>query len=294
MKMNKTEDRCTPYRSSASRIGLTALWSVGILAAVSAHAGAIALLMRAPLVTPAEDPGAPAMMIDMAALPEAVNTDQNSQTEQLEDAVEVKTETPPDPQPEPEPVIPEPVVEDPPPPEPVVKEEPTPEPIEETPAPPAEVALPRPVAPPPDVREKPKEVPKVVKKAAPPPPSQAANRAAAEVEKSDRSATNRVSQTPSPASKAAAASWQSKLFAHLERRKRYPASARARGIEGVLKYTFTIDTAGNVKSVRIVQSSGYKELDDALLDLMQRASPVPAPPPGMPLTITASFRYTLR
>ena len=72
-------------------------------------------------------------------------------------------------------------------------------------------------------------------------------------------AGNGAGAAPAPApqaSPAAVASWQSRLFAHLERNKRYPAAARARGIQGMLKFRFTIDPAGNVLNVQILQSSG--------------------------------------
>lgn len=286
-------DICTPYRGKVSRWGVLGLWSAAALIAVSAHAGALAILLKTPPAPMPKDAGAPAMMIDIAAIPEAVNTDQNSLSEQLEDAPDIKAETPPDPEPvEPDP---EPVAEEIPPPEPLPEPEPIPEPIEQAEAPPSEVALPTPVAKPPvekpEVKEVVKEQPKPKRT---PPQSQAANRAAAEVEQSNRTATNRVAQQPSAASPRAVTSWQSKLFAHLERHKRYPAAARARRITGTVQYSFNIDSAGNISNVRILRSSGSEILDSALMQLMRAASPAPAPPPGVPNTIRASLDYTLR
>ena len=68
-------------------------------------------------------------------------------------------------------------------------------------------------------------------------------------------------------------------MAHLERHKRYPPGARQRRKEGVVHVRFTIDPGGNLQTVQLARSSGHPELDDAVLALLRRASPVPAPPP---------------
>ena len=90
------------------------------------------------------------------------------------------------------------------------------------------------------------------------------------------------------------AKWQSRLMAHLERRKRYPAGARRRREEGTAHVRFAIDDGGNVRSVELVRSSGHSELDEAVVALVRRASPVPAPPPGAPHEITAPVRFNIR
>jgi protein TonB len=83
-------------------------------------------------------------------------------------------------------------------------------------------------------------------------------------------------------------------MAHLERLKRYPAGARARREEGTAYVRFSIDANGNVRSAQLARSSGHAELDAAVLALVRRASPVPAPPPGAPQDITAPVRFTIR
>ena len=57
---------------------------------------------------------------------------------------------------------------------------------------------------------------------------------------------------------------------------------------------FSIDDAGNVRAANLVRSSGHAELDQAVLALVRRASPVPAPPPGAPHEITAPVRFNIR
>lgn len=80
--------------------------------------------------------------------------------------------------------------------------------------------------------------------------------------------------------------WEAQLVAHLERFKRYPQNARDRGDRGVAYLRFEIDSDGKVLSTRIVRSAGFTELDQATLDMISRASPVPCPPEGSKLRFT--------
>jgi protein TonB len=73
-------------------------------------------------------------------------------------------------------------------------------------------------------------------------------------------------------------SWQKVLHLHLSKHKRYPGEARASRIQGVVKVAFTIDRQGNVTRSRIIEGSGSPLLDDAALEMLKRASPLPAPP----------------
>lgn len=82
-------------------------------------------------------------------------------------------------------------------------------------------------------------------------------------------------------------------MAHLERRKKYPADAHRRGERGTVHVRFTIEDGGNVRSVSLARPSGYPALDDEVLSLVRRASPVP-PPPGVNKTITAPVRFNVR
>lgn len=90
------------------------------------------------------------------------------------------------------------------------------------------------------------------------------------------------------------ARWQSRLMAHLERRKRYPSGARRAGKQGTAQVRFSIDANGNVGSVSLSRSSGVPELDAEVVALVRRASPVPAPPPGVNRTIVVPIRFSLR
>ena len=87
---------------------------------------------------------------------------------------------------------------------------------------------------------------------------------------------------PSPGTSAAAArahaAWEKALVSHLNRFKRYPDAARARSNQGDVAVEFTIDRTGSLVASRVVRSSGSSVLDAEALAVLQRASPLPAPP----------------
>ena len=93
------------------------------------------------------------------------------------------------------------------------------------------------------------------------------------------------------------AKWESTLAAHLERFKRYPAEARARGDQGIAKVAFTIDHDGHLLTSRIVQSSGSATLDRETLAMLARAQPMPRPPDQLSdaeLTFVVPVRFNIR
>lgn len=307
-------------RSPGRAFGELMLWTSAALCVAAVHAGAVALLLREPEMV-AEDAAPPAaIMIELAPEPVAEVTEEEQIVPDQVDAEEIKTashepvpepveEQPPEPVPQPVPEppleevveqVPEPMVEPPLPPEPL------PEPVEEID--PIEqmvmaqlenVAVPIPVVrppPPKPIEEKPKKAPEKKKaekpKAPPPPASEAARKAKVETAQADRTAAKATStgggRNVSPAK------WQSRLMSHLERRKRYPSEARSNREEGTVYVRFRIDDGGNVLSVSLSRSSGHSSLDQAVLDMVRRASPVPAPPPGVSKTITAPVRFNIR
>ena len=89
--------------------------------------------------------------------------------------------------------------------------------------------------------------------------------------------------------------WKSQLVAALERHKRYPSEAR--GDHGVAQLAFSIDRSGGVHNARIARSSGSSVLDREALALVQRAQPLPPPPPEIPgaqIPIVVPIRYNAR
>lgn len=75
-----------------------------------------------------------------------------------------------------------------------------------------------------------------------------------------------------------AATWQGILLGHLEQHRRYPRQAERMRQEGTAHVRFSVDQQGHVANARIERSSGSALLDEATLDTVQRASPVPPPP----------------
>jgi periplasmic protein TonB len=91
--------------------------------------------------------------------------------------------------------------------------------------------------------------------------------------------------------------WQSALAAHLERFKRYPRVARARGEQGIAKVAFTIDHEGHLLTSQIVQSSGSSLLDQETLAMLARAQPMPKPPGNVSdtaLSFVVPVRFNIR
>ncbi|WP_072396312.1 energy transducer TonB [Hyphomicrobium sp. CS1GBMeth3] len=105
--------------------------------------------------------------------------------------------------------------------------------------------------------------------AAAPPPIEAA-------EKGPKPAAPRQGNSRKP--NQAELSWQRALNLHLSKHKRYPGEARSRRIQGVVMVSFSVDGKGRVKNARMVNGSGSPLLDDEALEMLSRASPIPAPP----------------
>lgn len=251
-----------------------ARWLGGFAVAVALHGGLAALLLAH-----ADDAGpspSPAIMLDLALLPTAP-------------AVE-PVETPPGPEqvesiepepPEPEPELPldielpdqpvlasdftlplrvEPPPKPPEPPKPVERRKPEPRPVREKPPSPETTA--------------PQSAPATPAPVAAAPPVAAPART--------------VSATPS---------WQSLVLAHLERHKRYPAMAQSRRQQGVVHLRFTVARDGQVRAAAIARGSGYAALDEAVMDMVQRANPLPAFPADMAgdsIELIVPVRFFLR
>lgn len=96
---------------------------------------------------------------------------------------------------------------------------------------------------------------------------------------------------------ASAASWRSRLVAHLQRYKNYPSDARARGEQGTAVLSFSMNRSGRVTSAHIGRGSGSAQLDAATLAMIRSAQPLPAPPPdvaGNSFQFSVPIRYNIR
>jgi len=308
-----------------------ALWSAAGAAVLVMHL-AIAYTVGAMRPTDADGSPPPALMIELAPLPVAPATEEEAvvpdealpeQAEPVNDTEKV-AELEPDPviEPDPEPVVKDvaPIAEETEPVEeltetPVETVEPTEqaraepvqeqEPLEEVIPDVVEAVTPEVAVPLPEPRpveaEKPKAAEKKpVEKAKQPPKKEKKQpavkpKAAAKVEAMQApkaAAQQKAEGVSSP--RVSPAKWQAKVKAWLDRHKRYPSGARSKGQKGTVQVAFTIDPSGRVTSSRITRSSGNPELDKAALDMLRRASPVPAPPKeiakaSMPISIPVNF-----
>lgn len=73
--------------------------------------------------------------------------------------------------------------------------------------------------------------------------------------------------------------WKARLLSHLERYKRYPSAARMKRVEGTAYLSFGMDRDGRVLGYHLASSSGSAELDEEVLAMIVRASPLPPAPP---------------
>jgi periplasmic protein TonB len=92
-------------------------------------------------------------------------------------------------------------------------------------------------------------------------------------------------------------SWETAMTRHLQQYKRYPSEAQSRGEQGVVMLAFTVDRSGHVLSREIVRSSGYRELDNEVMSMIDRAQPLPSFPASMSqakLDLTVPIRFSLQ
>lgn len=76
----------------------------------------------------------------------------------------------------------------------------------------------------------------------------------------------------------------------------YPIDAVRRGMQGEVGLEFIIEKNGDARRIRVIKSSGYKILDDAILEAIQLAAPFSPLPEGFAkdrIVITGMFRYIL-
>ncbi|WP_372400451.1 energy transducer TonB [Azospirillum sp. HJ39] len=246
-----------------------ARWGGSLMVALGVHAAAgVAMVAWHVPITPSEAEQ-PAVLLELAPLPvappEPAPAIDIPLPEQMPEPVI-------EPLPEPPPPEPEPVVEEPPPP-------PEPPPVVEP-----EVVLPKPPPDPPKPKPEVKKEapkPKPEKPKPPRPVVQQAQPAPAAAPPAPVAAPAPAAPAPSTAPSRAVPSWQGRVLGHLERHKRYPRSAQARRQEGVAQVRFTIDREGRVLSVQIDRSSGHSVLDEETVEMVRRASPLPAPPEEM-------------
>jgi periplasmic protein TonB len=94
-----------------------------------------------------------------------------------------------------------------------------------------------------------------------------------------------------------AAGYLDMLRLKIESRKRYPQSAKTRGVEGRVTIRFVLKTDGSVQEVTIAKGSKSRDLNMAAMAAVQNAAPFPRPPSNIfkgdqPLELTIVFELT--
>jgi periplasmic protein TonB len=222
-------------------------WLLALLAAAALH-----LMLFIALPQPQQDDG----MLGLQGIEISLGRPPAPEPDEppVQPAPEPTPPAPPEPEVEPEPAPPEPPVER----APKVIEEPPPKPAPE----PEKPRQPPEPEPEPPVREQ-RDVPP-----APAPQATPEGRGSAEA-----GATASDSGIVD--------SYRARLRAHLEQHKEYPRRAMMRRQEGTVLVRFTVHRDGRIDDVRIVESSGYPLLDEAVRTMLRQAQPAPRFPPEM-------------
>lgn len=242
-------------------------WLFALLMAISIHAAGFVVFFDKDTDDGAELAGEQGIEIDLGMIGDLGETE------------ETEPEAAPEPVPEPEP---EPVTE----PEPEVIATPEPEPVK----------LPEPVKPKQQTETKvkkqiapaPKPQPTVQTEPEPeimpqakPVATYAQTQDATPKQAKQKQTTGKAAAMTNGGQVAARQSYFSLLAATLAKHKRYPSVSRRRGEEGIVKLFFVVDRSGEVLEYRISESSGSKRLDEAVLKMLDNASPLPAFPADM-------------
>jgi periplasmic protein TonB len=151
----------------------------------------------------------------------------------------------------------------------------------------------------PEAEKQPEQQPKIEEP--PPPPATTADIALPEPKPPEKVEEERP---PAPRTTArveggaprVAPSWQADLVRHLQQYKRYPSGAQGKREQGAVLLGFSVDRNGRVLTRRIVQSSGHADLDQEVMEMIERAQPLPAFPPSMTqskLDLTVQIRFSL-
>lgn len=109
-------------------------------------------------------------------------------------------------------------------------------------------------------------------------------------------ATGTQQQQRSGGKKGNAKSYFAELMAWLNQHKDYPAEVKKQKQQGVVVLTFSINKNGEVMTAKVKTSSGHPRLDQAALDMLAQANPVPAIPDSMnrdSLLLSIPIEYSL-
>lgn len=70
----------------------------------------------------------------------------------------------------------------------------------------------------------------------------------------------------------------------------YPLLAQEEGLQGTVKLSFQVNRDGSVESVRVINGSGYKLLDNSAVKAIQRAAPFPRAPDRLEIILPVVYQ----
>ena len=132
----------------------------------------------------------------------------------------------------------------------------------------------------PKSKPKPDPEPEVVQEPTQQTTQQQAAKAAAPVQPSTAPAAPSAAEVARVS--AAKVTWRGILEAHLQKFQKYPRAAQRRNVEGTAWIRFRMDRQGKVLSSTIERTSEHEVLDEAALDMIERAQPLPPLPDDVP------------
>lgn len=183
-----------------------------------------------------------------------------------------------------------------------VREEPTPVKAAEVPPPPPPPPVkpvvkkpepPKPVAPAPQQVARAEPAPVQSEPAPAPSVAGSAGQSGTQASSNAGPATS-ASQSAGGGMPGSSADYLALVQAWLERHKEYPRRAQLRRIEGTAVLRFVMDREGKLVSYRLERGSGHSVLDEAVREMIERASPFPPLPPeiqqaNLELVVPVSF-----
>jgi len=80
----------------------------------------------------------------------------------------------------------------------------------------------------------------------------------------------------------------------IEKNRKYPAKAVANNQEGTSYVKFTILPNGDISEISLIKSSGYSDLDQTAIAMVQDANPLPSFPQKTPLSIKLPIIFKIK